>query len=741
MTDYTQNEEMKIIGTVTEIVYYNSVNGYAVCDIETEDDTITAVGYMPYIAGGDKVTLTGTWTFHQDYGPQFKVDFFEKNMPTEVSDILTYLSSGSIKGVRAATAQKIVDMFGEDTLNILEKEPEKLAKIHGISRKKALEIGEEYIKQQGVRNIVMYLQKFGITPQSAVKVYKRYGSASVETIKENPYVLSETVYNIGFKTADKIALEMGILPNAPIRIEGAVKHILTNASMNGHTYVPKNVLLDDLCNFLSITSEEAENVIVKMIFESKLKNENNTDGNQKIFLPKLFEAEVYVAHKIKKIAQNNNVEKDIDIEKVITDIEKSNNITLAEHQKSAIYCAMEKGATVITGGPGTGKTTIINSIIQIMDKLDKTVMLAAPTGRAAKRMTEVCGIEAKTIHRLLESSFSESDDSMNFSKNEDNPLDCEIIIIDEMSMVDILLMQSLLKALKSHTKLIMVGDSDQLPSVGAGNVLRDIINSGVVPTVSLTEIFRQAKESAIVVNAHKINRGEYPEFNKNGTDFFIVKRDTAVDISHSIIDLFINRLPKAYRYNPLYQIQILSPMRKGITGVNELNIALQKVINPPDKKKKEKAFRNIIFREGDKVMQTRNNYDMEWTKLENPEETGFGIFNGDIGYIHRIDKEMESATIVFDDRLCIYEFAKLEDLDLAYAVTVHKSQGSEFDVVIMPMYPCAPMLQNRNLFYTAVTRAKKLVVLVGRESCVQKMVENKSEQIRYTALEQKLRNE
>ena len=741
MTDYTQNEEMKIIGTVTEIVYYNSVNGYAVCDIETEDDTITAVGYMPYIAGGDKVTLTGTWTFHQDYGPQFKVDFFEKNMPTEINDILTYLSSGSIKGVRAATAQKIVDMFGEDTLNILEKEPEKLAKIHGISRKKALEIGEEYIKQQGVRNIVMYLQKFGITPQSAVKVYKRYGSASVETIKENPYVLSETVYNIGFKTADKIALEMGILPNAPIRIEGAVKHILTNASMNGHTYVPKNVLLDDLCNFLSITSEEAENVIVKMIFESKLKNENNTDGNQKIFLPKLFEAEVYVAHKIKKIAQNNNVEKNIDIEKVIADIEKSNNITLAEHQKSAIYCAMEKGATVITGGPGTGKTTIINSIIQIMDKLDKTVMLAAPTGRAAKRMTEVCGIEAKTIHRLLESSFSESDDSMNFSKNEDNPLDCDIIIIDEMSMVDILLMQSLLKALKSHTKLIMVGDSDQLPSVGAGNVLRDIINSGVVPTVSLTEIFRQAKESAIVVNAHKINRGEYPEFNKNGTDFFIVKRDTAVDISHSIIDLFINRLPKAYRYNPLYQIQILSPMRKGITGVNELNVALQKVINPPDKKKKEKAFKNIIFREGDKVMQTRNNYDMGWTKLENPEETGFGIFNGDIGYIHRIDKEMESATIVFDDRLCIYEFAKLEDLDLAYAVTVHKSQGSEFDVVIMPMYPCAPMLQNRNLFYTAVTRAKKLVVLVGRESCVQKMVENKSEQIRYTALEQKLRNE
>ena len=741
MTDYTPTEENKIVGTVTEIVYYNSVNGYAVCDIETEEDTITAVGYMPYIAGGDKVTLTGEWTFHQDYGPRFKVEFFEKNMPSEINDILKYLASGSIKGVRLATAQKIVDMFGEDTLNILEKEPEKLSKIHGISRKKALEIGAEYVKQQGVRNIVMYLQKFGITPQSAVKVYKRYGSSSVETIKENPYVLSETVYNIGFKTADKIALEMGISPNAPIRIEGAVKHILSNSSMNGHTYVPKDILLDEVCSFLSITVEEAENVIVKMIFESKLKNEIYNDGNQKIYLPKLYKAEVYVAHKIKKIAENNTLEKGIDIEKVIKDIEKTNDITLAEHQKSAIYCAMEKGATVITGGPGTGKTTIINTIIQIMDKLDKNVMLAAPTGRAAMRMTEVCGIEAKTIHRLLESSFSENDDNMNFAKNEDNPLDCDIVIIDEMSMVDILLIQSLLKALKSHTRLIMVGDSDQLPSVGAGNVLRDIINSGVVPTVSLTEIFRQAKESAIVVNAHKINRGEYPEFNKSGTDFFMVKRDTAVDISQSIVDLFINRLPKAYKYNSLYQIQILSPTRKGITGVNELNVALQKVINPPDKKKKEKAFKNITFREGDKVMQTRNNYDMEWTKLEKPEETGFGIFNGDIGYIHRIDKEMESATIVFDDKLCIYEFSKFEDLDLAYAVTVHKSQGSEFDVIIMPMYPCAPMLQNRNLFYTAVTRAKKLVVLVGRESCVQKMVENKSEQIRYTGLEQKLRNE
>lgn len=739
MPEYLQKDSEKLKGTVTEIVYYNSVNGYAVCDIETDEDTVTAVGYMPYITGGEKVTLTGEWTFHQDYGPQFKVEFFEKDMPSEVNDILKYLASGSIKGVRMATAQKIVDMFGEDTLHVLEQEPEKLAKVQGISKKKALEIGEDYVRQQGVRNIVMYLQKFGITPQSAVKVYKRYGSDSVEVIKENPYVLSETVYNIGFKTADKIALEMGIAQNAVIRIEAAIKHILNSATMNGHTYLPKTLLLEEVCRFLNISDEEAENTLVKMIFESKLKNENDEAHQQKIYLPKLFEAEIYVADKIKNISKNSIADNNTNIDKLIKDIEKSTHITLAEHQISAVYCAMEKGVTIITGGPGTGKTTIINTIIRIMDNLDRKVMLAAPTGRAAKRMSEVCGTEAKTIHRLLESSFSENDDNMHFMKNEENPLDCDLLIIDEMSMVDILLMQALLKAVKSHTRLIMVGDSDQLPSVGAGNVLHDIINSGVVPTVSLTEIFRQAKESAIVVNAHKINHGEYPEFNKEGTDFFLVKRDNAVEISTSIIDLFIKRLPKAYKLNPLYQIQILSPTRKGITGVTELNNALQKVINPPDKKKKEKPFKNIIFREGDKVMQTRNNYDMEWTKLDNPEESGCGIFNGDIGYIHRIDKDMESATIVFDDRLCIYEFAKMEDLDLAYAVTVHKSQGSEFDAVIMPMYPCAPMLQNRNLFYTAVTRAKKLVVLVGRESCIQTMIENKTKQLRYTGLEQKLR--
>ena len=733
-----QNPENEIInGTVTEIVYYNSVNGYAVCEVDTEEDSVTAVGYMPYIGAGEKVSLNGQWTFHPDYGPQFKVEFYEKTMPSEVGDILKYLAGGSIKGVRQVTAQKIVDMFGADTFNVLNTEPEKLAKINGISKKKALEIGEEFAKQQGVRNIVMYLQKYAITPAAAIKFYKRYGTNSIIKIKENPYLLSEAVYTIGFKTADKVALDMGIEYNSPIRIEAAVRHILTNATLSGHTFLPKNTLINEVISFLGVHYDEAENSVTSMIFDCKLKNAN-TENGQNIYLPKLYEAEVYVADKLRRIARLKREKAEINIDKQIKTVEKEKGISLAEHQKSAIYCALENGATVITGGPGTGKTTIINTIISIMDKLGKTVLLAAPTGRAAKRMTEVCDTEAKTIHRLLESGYSEDEENMNFMRDEDNPLDCDMIIVDEMSMVDILLMNALLKALKTKTCIVMVGDSDQLPSVGAGNVLHDIINSGVIPTVALTEIFRQAKESAIVVNAHKINRGEYPEVNGEKTDFFLVKRENAVDISASIVDLCANRLPKAYRFNPKYQIQVLSPTRKGITGVAELNTALQKELNPPSKTKREKQFKNITFREGDKVMQIRNNYDMEWTRIDDEKTTGFGVFNGDIGYIHHIDKEGESATVVFDDKVCMYEFSRLEELELAYAVTVHKSQGSEFDVVVMPMYPCAPMLQNRNLFYTAVTRAKKMVVLVGREQCMQTMVDNVNEQNRYSGLKNKL---
>lgn len=733
MTDNLRETNEKICGTVSEIVYYNSDNGYAVCEIETEDDSVTAVGYMPYISGGESVELSGNWTFHQDYGPQFKVLFYEKTMPSEINDILKYLSGGAIKGIGESTAKKIVDMFGSDTFDVLENKPSELSKISGISKKRAEQIGEEYKKQQGVKNTVMFLQKYGVSPKSAVKVYKRYGSGTIDKIKENPYVLSETVYNIGFKTADRIALMMGFEKNSPVRIEASIRQVLLNASMNGHTYLPKEMLIKNTVSYIQVSYDEAEQSVTNMIFDNRLKNDNTKTG-QNIYIPKFYEAEKYVSSKLKSIAKKSGCIENADIESLIENFEKEKNITLAPHQKSAVYCAVKNGATVITGGPGTGKTTIINAIIEIMESLDKKVLLTAPTGRAAKRMSEVCGSEAKTIHRLLESCFSDEEDDMRFTKNADNPLDCDMIIADEMSMVDILLMEALLRATKVSACIVMVGDADQLPSVGPGYVLHDIICSGVIPSVSLTEIFRQAKESAIIVNAHRINRGEYPVTNSKGTDFFLVRRESATDIASSVVDLFMNRLPNAYKLNPLYQIQVLSPTRKGITGVFELNTALQKVINPKRKNKREKVFKNIIFREGDKVMQIKNNYDIEWTKLDDKNETGLGVYNGDIGYIHSIDLKNEEAVIVFDDRVYIYDFSKFEELDLAYAVTVHKSQGSEFDAVIMPMYPCPPMLSNRNLFYTAVTRAKKLVVLVGREDCICNMTDNINEQTRYSGL-------
>ena len=740
MTDNLQDirdTNEKICGTVSEIVYYNSDNGYAVCEIETDDDVVTAVGYMPYISGGERVELFGNRTFHQDYGPQFRVLFYEKTMPSEINDILKYLSGGVIKGIGEATAKKIVDMFGTDTFDILDKSPDKLAKISGISKKRAEQIGEEYKKQQGVKNTVMFLQKYGVSPKSAVKVYKRYGSETIDKIKGNPYILSETVYSIGFKASDRIALMMGFEKNSPVRIEAAIRQVLLNASMGGHTYLPKDLLIKNTITLAGVSYDEAEQGVVSMIFKNSLKNDNKKSG-QNIYIPKFYDAESYVSAKLKNIAKKNLDVKDTDIENLIEIFEKEKNIMLAPNQKSAVYCAVKNGATVITGGPGTGKTTIINAIIEIMKSLDKKVLLTAPTGRAAKRMCEVCNTESKTIHRLLESCFSEEDDDMRFMRDADNPLDCDLIIVDEMSMVDILLMEALLKATRVGTGIVMVGDADQLPSVGPGYVLHDVICSGVIPTVSLTEIFRQAKESAIIVNAHRINKGEYPVTNSKGTDFFLVRRESATDIASSIVDLFLNRLPKAYKLNPLYQIQVLSPTRKGITGVFELNLALQRVINPPGKAKHEKVFKNITFREGDKVMQTKNNYDIEWTRLDDKKETGQGVYNGDIGYIHRIDNNEEEAVVVFDDRVYIYDFSKLDELDLAYAATVHKAQGSEFDAVIMPMYPCAYMLSNRNLFYTAVTRAKKLVVLVGREECICNMTDNINEQARYSGLLERL---
>jgi len=737
MSNENNNDQQTLTGVVEDIVYYNDDNGYAVCYVQTAAEYITVVGYMPYIAEGESVSVTGNWTFHAEYGAQFKANYYEKNMPKEKAEILKYLSSGVIKGVRRATAEKIVEYFGDQALEIIAKSPQDLSKIAGISKNKAIEIGKSYCEQLGVRDVVIFLQKYGVSPNYAVKVYKRYGTASVDIIKNNPYVLAEEVYGIGFKTADKIAMSIGVLENSITRIEAAASFGLWEAAMNGHTYLPRKALAQNICNLINVDEGEADNAISSMLFSNKLVNENYPNL-EVIYQPAMFFAEVYVAKRLLNISSVTFIQNEMNADEIIEQVEKEQNIQLASQQKQAVYGALQNGVMVITGGPGTGKTTIINTIIKVMEHLGKNIMLAAPTGRAAKRMTEMCGLEAKTIHRLLEVGFSEEEDGMSFSRNEQNPLDCDILIVDEMSMVDTILMNSLLKAVKSGTRLIMVGDSDQLPSVGAGDVLRDIIASGSVPIVGLTEIFRQAKESMIVVNAHKINHGEYPILNQKDSDFFIVQRDNAQDIVSSIVDLCKTRLPNTYGYDSKTQIQILTPTRKGVTGVNTLNEKLQLALNPPSHNKKEKQFKNILFREGDKVMQLKNNYTIVWKKVSN-EGGGVGVFNGDVGFIDTIDHSDETVKIIFDDRVSIYDFSQLDEVDLAYAVTVHKSQGSEFEVVIMPMYPCAPMLQNRNLLYTAVTRAKKLVVLVGRDSVIQVMVDNISEQKRYSGLQNKLR--
>ncbi|MDD3766125.1 MAG: ATP-dependent RecD-like DNA helicase [Eubacteriales bacterium] len=732
------SDKISIKGIVEEVVYYNSENCYAVCYIETQSEYTAVVGYLPYISEGDKVIVTGNWTTHAEYGRQFKADYYEKDMPKEKDDILRYLASGIIKGVRRATAEKIVNHFGDKSLDIIAGEPLRLAEIKGISERKALEIGESYAKQIGVRDIVIFLQKYGISPNLAAKVYKHYGTSAIDVIKSNPYLLSQEVYGIGFKTADKIALSMGMSKNAPERIQAATSFALWEGVIGGHTFLPRGVLIQNTVRLVGADGTECDSAITQMLFAGRLFNEIK-DTYEAIYLPSLYNAEIYAASKLHKIASVSFTQFDVDIDEIISNVEAQQGITLAREQREAVYLALKNGVLVITGGPGTGKTTIINAIIKVMESLGKNIMLAAPTGRAANRMTELCGMEAMTIHRLLEVGFSEDGDGMSFYKDESNPLECDVLIIDEMSMVDVSLLSALLKAVKVGTRLVLVGDGDQLASVGAGDVLRDIISSGAISVIRLTEIFRQAKESMIVVNAHKINKGEYPVLNQRESDFFIVHRNSGEEIANTIVDLCKNRLPKTYGYDPLFDIQVLTPTRKGITGVTSLNERLQQAFNPPSANKKEKKFKNIVFREGDKVMQIKNNYETEWERSSDG-ETGVGVFNGEIGFIEKIDFQDESMSIIFDDRKMVYGFSELDELDLAYAITVHKSQGSEYDAVVMPMYPTAPMLLNRNLLYTAVTRAKKLVVMVGRENVIKTMTDNINEHRRYSGLSEKLRS-
>ena len=729
----------QIFGIVQDVIFHNDDNGYTVCELETEDGEVTAVGNIPFISPGERIQAEGEWVFHLEYGEQFKISNFEKSLPQDRFDIIKYLSSGIIKGIGLVTAERIVDRFGEDSLEIIANYPMKLSGIPGISPKKAASIAKSYAEQIGVRDIVMFLQKYNISPSYAIKVYKRYGMKSVDAVKGNPYILAEEVMGIGFSTADKIANQMGIDGASAQRVEAGVRHCLLEAAQSGgHTYLPKAQLMYDVVELLNVGENDVYAAIGNMIFDDKVVSDE-VNGEDQIYFSPYYYAELGIARRLYEIAvETFDLDKN-QIDKMIYEAQKQEGIELSIEQWHAIQYAVQSGAIVITGGPGTGKTTIINVIIKIMHSISKTVVLAAPTGRAAKRMTEICGIEAKTIHRLLEIGHpGEGDGMQSFARDDRNPLDCDVLIVDELSMLDMLLMNSLLKAVKKGTHLILVGDADQLPSVGAGDVLRGIIESDSVPIVKLTEIFRQAKESMIVVNAHRINNGELPILDKKEGDFFFIQREYSEDAVKTIVDLCKNRLPMRYDFNPIIQIQVLTPMKRSVAGVHALNDELQFSLNPGSNHKLEQKHGNRVFREGDKVMQIKNNYNIEWENTTGG-QGGIGVFNGDVGYIEKISHREEKIIVLFDEiKQVEYDFAHLDELELAYAITIHKSQGSEFDVVIMPMLPSAPMLQNRNLLYTGVTRAKKMLILVGRENIVETMVGSINEKKRFCGLKNKL---
>ena len=732
----------KVEGNVLEIVYENPENGYTVCEIDSfREGLFTATGYMPYLSEGERVLLTGSWVNHPEYGEQFKVEYYESVLPTDEDAVLRYLSSGIVPGVREATAIKLVEHFGGEVLNIMLTEPVRLSEIKGISEQRARKIGEEFSNLQSVQNIVMFLQQYKISANMAVKVHQALGSNAVERIKKNPYILSDMVDGISFKTADNIAYLMNIPKNNPERVRSGLKHFLLEAAYSsGHTYLPKEILIEHGAYNLEINPDEAENGLNSLVFSKDI-HFDIIDNKEVCYITVLFMAENYVTVRIASLSENIlecNMDEE-EIEKEIEKIAKDAGIELAPEQFLAAQTAVKSGCMVITGGPGTGKTTTINTIIALLKGMKLNIALAAPTGRAAKRMGEVCAMEAMTIHRLLGVQRIDGENSHVFSHDEENPLPYDVIIVDEMSMIDISLMHSLLKAVKPGARVIMAGDADQLPSVGPGNVLKDIISSGVVPVIRLMRIFRQAQESLIVVNAHRINGGEMPDLESHNSTFFFLKRDTSEIALHTIVDLYKNRLPKSYDLNPIYDIQVLSPSKKGITGVVSLNNMIQKEMNPPELTKQEISYGKTVFRVGDKVMQTKNNYEITWLKDDG--EEGSGIFNGDMGIIASISTTDKCMNIVFDDnKLVKYDFSGLDELELAYAITVHKSQGSEFPVVIMPLSSFAPMLMCRNLFYTAVTRAKKMVVLVGNVQAAEKMVANISERKRYTGLLEKLRN-
>lgn len=727
-------------GMIEEIIFRNEINSYTVAILDTPDGKVTIVGYVPFINVGETVKVEGDWIYHPNYGEQLEITNIWTVTPSTVNGIEKYLSSGLIPYIGPKTAKRIVDRFGLDTLDIIQYNPERLKEIEGIGDKKLEKIVEAFEEQEEIRDIMVFLQQYGITPNYGIRIYKKYGKDTIKIISENPYKLSEDIFGIGFKTADKIAQNMGIDKKSPYRIEGGIRYTLMKYAGAGHSYVPKDELIPSTAQLLELEEDIVEASLQDLAIKGTI-HISTIDEEILIYYTPFHIAENNVSRKIVEISRVELKDLDIEVDKAIKIIEGEEGIQFAEKQIEAIKESLENGMVVITGGPGTGKTTTINAIIKIFEDQGLKVHLAAPTGRAAKRMTETTGREAKTIHRLLEYSYMEED--MAFGLNEDSPLDTDLLIIDEASMVDILLMNNLLKAIMPGTRLILVGDVDQLPSVGAGNVLKDIIQSDLVKVVELDEIFRQAEESMIVVNAHRINKGEYPYLNQKDKDFYFIQEPNPKKIADTIIQLCKDRLPNYYGIDPLKDIQVLSPMKKGDVGTNTLNKQLQGALNPKGFGKKEKVVGDELFRIGDKVMQIKNNYSTEWEIIKDGvfQEKGEGVFNGDLGFILDIDDEDRVMKILFDDEKEVeYSFNQLDELKLSYATTIHKSQGSEFQVVVMPIYWGPPMLLTRNLLYTAITRAKRLVVLVGEEKYLKSMINNNRISKRYSSLDYKIRS-